>query len=283
MQENFPKKPAMIPHNTKNHLRCSAFCTASSYRLNELLIHIQLQGAYAHYFRSGNVLHRAYKHEKGDIFYFSYGTIVMWGLSEEEEKEVLSDVLAFEDNSNGYIESEESRYSIGLTAKILKDDITLPVDDVLTKLAFSHGLAQSVKLSVFEKLIERRIDNSRDAPVSLATHGRILMSRKKLARLMGEIIIDRNSINLHTDILDTPEFFWEYSDLEPLYRLIAQDLDIVSRVSVLNRRLDIVKELLEMLSNELQHRHSTRLEWIIITLIFIEVVITFAKEVFKII
>jgi len=263
--------------------RCSAFCTAASYRVNELLVHIQLQGSAATHFRSGNVIHRAYGQDEGDIFYFSYGTVVMWGLTEEGEKAILADVKPFEENPNDTIESEESRYSVGTAAKILKDDITLPASDVLTKLAFSHGLAQSVKLSVFEKVIERRIESSRKAPISLAKHGRIPMSRNQLARMMGQIIVDRNSINLHSDILDTPEFFWEYSDLEPLYRLIAQDLDITARVSVLNRRLDIVKDLFELLSNEMDRRHSARLEWIIIMLIFIEVLVTFAKEVFQVI
>lgn len=234
------------------------------------------------HFRSGNVVHRVFGPDGGDIFHFSYGTTVMWGLTKEQEEVVLQELKAYESGPNEQVEFEASRYSIGTAAKILKDDITLPADDVLTKLAFSHGLAQSVKLSVFEKLIERRIENSRSAPESLAKHGRIPMSRIELSRLMGEIVIDRNSINFHTDVLDTPEFFWEYSDLEPLYRLIAQDLDIAARVSVLNKRLDIVKELFEMLGNELQHRHSSRLELIIIGLIFIEVVITFAKEVFQI-
>jgi|SRR5579871_104387 len=271
------------PSDAKNFGRCSAFCTAASYRLNELLVHVQLQGNAAFLFRAGNVVHRAFGHDGGDIFYFSYGTVVMWGLTEEQEAAIIADVKAFEDGPNETIESEESQYSVGIAAKILKDHITLPANDVLTKLAFSHGLAQSVKLSVFEKLIDRRIEASRNAPISLARHGRIPMSRQQLARMMGQIIVDRNSINLHSDILDTPEFFWEYSDLEPLYRLIAQDLDITARVNVLNRRLDIVKDLFELLSNEVDHRHSVRLEWIIIILIFVEVLVTFAKEVFQII
>lgn len=280
MQNNHLKLAAASDNNSKDFRRCSAFATASHYRLNELIGYLQAQEALATHFRVGNVVHRVYGRVQGDVFYFSYGTLVMWGLSKEEEAAILAEVKGFEDNPNDQVEWEESRYSIGQAAKILKDDITLPASDVVTKLAFSHGLAQSVKLSVFEKLIERRIDNSRYAPESLAKYGRIATPRKQLARMMGEIVLDRNSINLHTDILDTPEFFWEHSDLEPLYRLIAQDLDISARVSVLNRRLDILKELFEMLSNELENRHSSTLEWIIIGLIFIEVTITFAKEVF---
>lgn len=41
---------------------------------------------------------------------------------------------------------------------------------------------------------------------------------------------------------------------------------------VLNKRLDIIKELFDMLANELQNTHANKLEWIIIVLIMIEVV-----------
>jgi uncharacterized Rmd1/YagE family protein len=281
IQKNQSEHP-VLPTSDRQLKRCSAFCTASSYRLLDLMHHLREEGLNPYHFRSGNVVHHTYGKESGDVFYFAYGTIVSWGLSKEEELEILQRVKPCEDDPNESLESEESRYWIGDSAKILKDDISLPSDSVLTKVAFSHGLAQSVKLSIFERLVQRRIENSRTAPESLAKHGHIPMSRTKLAKMMGEIVLDRNSINLHTDILDTPEFFWEHSDLEPLYRLISQDLDIIARVNVLNRRLDILRELFEILSNELDNRYSSNLEWIIIVLIFIEVAVTFAKDIFHI-
>jgi uncharacterized Rmd1/YagE family protein len=263
--------------------RSIACCTAASFQLARLLEFIKTHNESAKFFRSGNVVHRSYGANDGDVFYFSYGTIVMWGLSKEEEEAVLVEARFFEEAPIEAVEWEESLYSQGESAKIIKDSITLPSSNVLTKLAFSHGLAQSVKLAVFEKVVERRIEQSRYAPESLAKYGRIGMTRKQLAMMIGQIVLDRNSINFHTDILDTPEFFWEHSDLEPLYRLIAQDLDIVARVNVLNKRLDILKELFEILSNEIENRHSSTLEWIVIILISMEVVVTFAKEIFHLI
>lgn len=268
--------------NADSSARTGAYCTAVHYRLLDILQYLEKRGETTTHFRSSNVVHRALS-SGGDAFYFSYGTLVLWGLTKEQEHQLLHEVKAFETTPYDVIETEEYRYTVGLVAKIVRDDMTLPANDMLTKLAFSHGLAQSVQLSVFEKLIQRRIESSKKAPESLARFGHISMSQREIGQMMGTIMIERSSINLHTDILDTPEFFWEYSDLEPLYRLIAQDLDIASRIFVLNRRLDIVKDLFEMLSNEVQHRHSSRLEWIVIGLIFIEVVVSFAKDIFKLI
>jgi len=48
--------------------------------------------------------------------------------------------------------------------------------------------------------------------------------------------LQRNSVNLHSDILDVPDFFWENSELEPLYAMTRSYLDLNKRVEILNRR-----------------------------------------------
>lgn len=100
---------------------------------------------------------------------------------------------------------------------------------------------------------------------------------------MGALFIERSSINLRADVLDTPEFFWEYPELEPLYTMTANYLDVRSRVEILNKRLDIIHDLFEVLGTELNHLHSNRLEMTIILLIVIEVLIALLRDVFHII
>ena len=100
---------------------------------------------------------------------------------------------------------------------------------------------------------------------------------------MGELFIERSSVNLHFDILDVPEFFWEHSELEPLYRMISKHFDLATRLEVLNKKLDTIRDLFTVLVNELNHQHSSKLEWIIIWLIVIEVVVTLLRDVFEVI
>ena len=54
-------------------------------------------------------------------------------------------------------------------------------------------------------------------------------------------------------------------------RRAGKYLEIDHRAEVLNKRLDIIKELFDMLANELHNSHSNKLEWIVIILIFIEI------------
>lgn len=262
--------------------RCSAYCTATSYQMKPLHEHLQSERALVTYFRSSRVIHYLEGRERGDVFCFSTGTVVTWGLSVAEEKEVLLRLKPFETDPVAEIEIEESQYSVGNIAKISKDDITLPSEDVITKLAFSHGLAQSVKLEIFEKKIAKRIENTSYIPEKLASHGRIPLSRKQLTKMMGELILERNSINLHSDILDTPDFFWEHSELEPLYRMVSQDLEVAARVNVLNKRVDMLKDLVQVLSQEVSTRYFFAQEWVIIAWICFEVCMTILIDVLKV-
>lgn len=47
-----------------------------------------------------------------------------------------------------------------------------------TKLALSHALAQSVKISLFEELISATIEQTKDIPQDIAASGKIGMPRK---------------------------------------------------------------------------------------------------------
>ncbi len=87
-------------------------------------------------------------------------------------------------------------------------------------------------------------------------------------------------INLHQELLDTPEFFWEYPELEPIYKLTAHYLDRERRVNVLNQRLTVLKEMFDMLNDQYNHKQSAQLEWTIIWLIVIEVILALADVIF---
>ena len=89
----------------------------------------------------------------------------------------------------------------------------------------------------------------------------------------------RSSVNLSSEYLDVPEYFWRYSNLESYYEMTEKFLDIPKRVAALNHKLDVAHEILEMLNSQLQHRYSSILEFVIILLIFIEIVVQILQHV----
>ena len=254
------------------------FCVSDSYQIKSLSEYLRNQYKISQ-FRDVIVVEL----EKiGDIFIFSYGVIVTWGISRERAHQFIEEIKPYENHRCSTIETDEFTYVIGEKPAIIEDEIILPSFEVLNKLALSHGIAQSVELNNFESTIQNIVDNTKKIPQELVQKGRISLSRKEIRQKMGELFVERSTINLHVDALDLPEFFWDYPELEPLYQMVANYLDIRARVEVLNHRLDILHELYEVLANELNHQHSSRLEWTIILLIVIEVVLTLLKDVFQI-
>lgn len=264
-------------------MRCSAYCTGASITTSRLFEYLKGSHDVKRYREVIHMKLVTNNPQEGDVFIFPYAAIVCWGLDANREKELIKEISQFEYQPLEVPCYDEFTYAYGVKANIVEDEIIVPDHDILTKLAFSHGISQSVKLDSFEQTIQRTVDLTRELPQRLANQGKISLTGKQIHRMMGRLFIDRHSINLHQELLDTPEFFWEYSELEPIYKITAHYLDRERRVNVLNQRLTVLKELFDMLSNEFNHKQSARLEWTIIWLIVIEVALALAKDIFHII
>ncbi|MBY0273617.1 MAG: RMD1 family protein [Alphaproteobacteria bacterium] len=260
-------------------MRCLTLCTAETYDLHGLAL--TLEGVdYINFYT--DALHASYK--EGDVFFFSYGCVAFWNVPLEAEEKLLETLQTYCSNPITSV-SEEFEYSFASKPRFFQDKITLAKtrSHALQMLAVSYGLSQAVKLSAFENRIESTIETTKTIPQELAARGKISLSRKEISRRIGALVIERNSVNLHSDILDAPVFIWDHPEYESLYTMTIKDLELHSRTDVLNRRLDIVKELFEMMRDELNNRHSTMLETIIVLLIMIEVFLTLFIHVFHLV
>ncbi|KNG75335.1 hypothetical protein PFMG_01566 [Plasmodium falciparum IGH-CR14] len=157
--------------------------------------------------------------------------------------------------------------------KIKNDIIYIYTKDIFEKLSYSYAFAQSVKLSYFENVVDVTIEKTKSIPECLARTGKIQLKKNDISKKIGELFVNRFYINMNTDMLDTPEIFWDHDDFTDTYEYFGKYLDISKRVEILNHRLDIIKDLYDMLQNELTIQHGYKLEWIVIYLICIEVLI----------
>eukprot|EP00942_MAST-04A_sp_MAST-4A-sp1_P002411 g2411.t1 len=232
--------------------------------------------------------HGRYQKEK-HIFIFPFGCIVLWNLTPKEEKIVVE--TALESDSNQSLEEKQQEeddmtYSyannIGATTiprslpkktKVESDEIILMTYELGEKMAISLAFAQSVKLSLHEETIDEKIELYKKYPEILSQTGKIHLSQTDIAKKIGELFIVKNRINLYSDMLDTPDVFWEEDEFEPTYKKVRKYLDMDKRIEVMNQRMDIIRELLELLSTQQDQTHANRLEFIIMVLIVIEVVI----------
>lgn len=94
---------------------------------------------------------------RSDVFFFDYGTVVIWGMTLQEERRFVEQVKAsccVDLLDAAEIEIEEFLYVWSANEKphIQNDTFTINyryANDHLVKLSVSHALAQSTKLSVY--------------------------------------------------------------------------------------------------------------------------------------
>jgi uncharacterized Rmd1/YagE family protein len=87
-----------------------------------------------------------------EVFLFDYGVVVIWGMTEIQEARFLKEIAKFETEKLAPDDVETEKFNFYYTkdyqARIYNDFITLrDKNNYMTKLAISHALAQSVKVS----------------------------------------------------------------------------------------------------------------------------------------
>ncbi|EPS38272.1 hypothetical protein H072_7944 [Dactylellina haptotyla CBS 200.50] len=213
-----------------------------------------------------------------EVFLFEYGVVVIWGMTLQEEKRFLKDIAKFEMEKLGEEDVQVENFNFYVTSsyqpRIYNDFITLSAgSSYMVKLSISHAIAQSVKISLYEDLVDNTIEDTKSIPQDVALTGKVRMSRRKIMMHIGDLFILRININLQGSVMDSPELMWAEPQLEPIYQAARSYLEINQRVSLLNQRLDVIGDLLQMLKEQLSHSQGERLEWVVIILIAVEILV----------
>ncbi|CAG7916148.1 unnamed protein product [Penicillium olsonii] len=231
-----------------------------------------------------------------EMFVFSYGVVVFWNFTERQEKDLLADLAFATSSATGIpiplatmpldeedFETEEFHfeYSTEISRpRVYNDMITLRSGDHMIKLAISHGISQSTKLCFFEEVMARQMADAKDVPRRLAVTGKLGMKREEVFRILGRLFKSRVEVNLSSNMLDVPNFFWESEPtLYPLYIAVREYLEIKPRIQVLNERCRVFLDLAEILSDSIADTRTSHQTWIIIVLIVISILVT-TSEVF---
>lgn len=245
------------------------YCTAHNYNLSELIKVFKKTYPTLLY---PDAFHCQL--EQGDVFFFQYGCVVFWDVPYPVRQDIMDKIAPYEIRPITPHVQDDFTFSYGRPMRVYQDEVILENEgDRLLKLAASYGFAQSAKLMIFEERVEQAIQRSGAMTQRLATTGKVALSRREIGRQIGQLFLEKSSINLESAFLDTPDFFWEYSECEPVYKLVIHDMNIKARTQSLNHKLDIIHELFQILGDAINHSSSEKLEWIIIILIMFEVIL----------
>ncbi|KAM3871166.1 required for meiotic nuclear division protein 1 homolog [Diretmus argenteus] len=281
----------------KDMMQCIAFATADQYHLPTLCHDLIGHGFHEIDLPrdASNVLlistDMASKPEDDALmFFFREGSVVFWNVEEKTMKKAMRILERHEiqpyEVALVHWENEEISYAIGEgnskleRGNFLLSDMMDQQEAILEKFAFSNALSLSVKLAIWEVSLDNYVESIQSIPETLKLGKRVKLSSAEVMKKIGELFSLRYCINLRSDLLMTPDFYWDRENLEKLYEKTCQFLSINRRVNVVNEKLEHCTELTDLMRNHLRDEHSLRLEWMIVILITIEVLFELGRMIF---
>lgn len=223
------------------------------------------------------------KRSEREVMVLANGTIVGWGLTEDFMLGKLIPPLQpatiepcnHESEEMDYIEiaSEEAN---GASSSFMQGDVlVIPEKSTrerqLDMAAFAIGLSRSTRLSILEESLETIIQRTRENSEVLTEGFRIKLDELEILRVTGRLFKLRAKLNLYSELIETPDLYWTEPTLEKIYEAVSYRLDVPLRISIMNRKLDYLTEEQRALLSFISEKRGTRLEWIIILLIMVEV------------
>ncbi|KAF5586436.1 RMD1-like protein [Fusarium subglutinans] len=281
-----PGSPSDEPSNV-----VSATCVAESFKMPMVLEILSSHGfdidPDGTGFDANEVVH-ARGVNGGDIFVFPSGTIVTWSLPPDVvTRQIMRAAEEAHTIESREFEDLEFTTDTNRETSVLKGDVIVlgtrkehkeadKLDTTLAKVAFSSGLARSTKLAVLETALTSYFESTRNIPALLSQGAGIPLGRKFILQKTGELLSLRARLNHYSELTDSlPDIFWDTSSdlgLEGYYEQVGRALDVNVRIRALNQKMDYAAEIASVLREMSSEQHGTRLEWIIIVLIAVEVI-----------
>ncbi|WP_417853839.1 RMD1 family protein [Xanthomarina gelatinilytica] len=221
-----------------------------------------------------------YKSSKDSFIYiFHYGLVCFFNMVPAEIEKAFMDIKPFCDPFFTKKNSEEIPiYIQPNTLKVQFDHVVLPeLNQEMIRLVMLNT-SQSVALNGYSEITEELLMETNKHTKYLENKGKLDISGNKLKRFIGKVLNIKNRILENLYIFDSPVITWENEQLNKLNTDLKQTFDLKDRYRLIHDRIEIIKENLELFKDIMDHKESSRLEWVIIILIVIEVVDMFIAK-----
>jgi uncharacterized Rmd1/YagE family protein len=210
------------------------------------------------------------------LYIFDYGVVVFANYNTIEKSEFIRFVNNYATVAVHLDLFEEYKIETNETIDkpIIKNDfVTVPKIDPSILRIVMLSVGQSVALEYYEMLTDQLITSSKVYILELEKRGKLSISKINLLKYIGKVLNVKNSIVDNLYILDDPNLVWDDEQLDFLNRQLKTNFDINTRFKDLDYRLQIVEDNLKLFTDVLNVRESSRLEWVVIILIAIEIFI----------
>ena len=208
------------------------------------------------------------------VYVFKYGAVCFLNVPPETIEKLLLQIRPF--CKNPFTNHFTDEFIVETDAKELRvgfNKIEIPSAtrvDVLRLVMLN--VSQSVALDYYEDQTNKLLEETNHYTQVLEKKGKMGITGKKLKQYIGRTLLLRNRIAENIYVFDSPPETWEDESLNKIDADLKRTFDLQVRVRSIHEGLSVIRDNLELFRSLLQYRNSTILEWVIIILIFVEVI-----------
>lgn len=210
------------------------------------------------------------------LYILNYGVVVFSNMKQGDMQWEINRIVSYGSHPkvNPVEDDLKVEYSNEKQIQVGFNDIKIGKFDHSVNKMVMMNLAQTVAIDHYSILGEQILSSINHHTDLMRKKGRILLSKRKALQFIGTTLSTKNTIAQHLYILDSPDVAWEDEFLDQLHKQLVKHFELASRYKALETTMQIVGDNLDVYLSYNNHRESSRLEWIIIILIVIEVVDT---------
>lgn len=212
----------------------------------------------------------------GFVTLFRYGVVVTSCLTAQEEEEVLRRLRPRLVRPISPAEEES------LVIEVLpdKDDQILPGGPMILKtltaehlVVIADALSKSVVLAHDEREVASVFDLVEPFARELADSGHVGAGRRTILKHIGNALLVQQRVSGRVAVTDKPDVVWDRNDLDRLYARLEDEYELKERAEALSRKLLVIADTAEVLTDIIDTKRSLRLEIIIVILIAVELLV----------
>ncbi|MCO6458147.1 MAG: RMD1 family protein [Pirellulaceae bacterium] len=206
---------------------------------------------------------------------FRYGALVLLNVPPPSEREFLEQLRPWIQHPLADPETEQLSVRVEPEGREGMDGaaVVLRQADLPRLQLLATVLSKSVLLGRYETDVAAAFDQIEPLAEQLQRGDGGRRGARQLLRHIGTALLSQHRMIGRAEVREKPELLWERPELEPLYQRLADELELVERHTILERKLELISRTAETCLELLHTRRSLRLEWYIVILIVVEIVL----------
>ena len=209
--------------------------------------------------------------KKHYILILSYGVIVFANLTADETQSILEKIHPFLRNPLSKPLQETYQITQSQKLRFEYDTLMLPKmnENVIKNVMFN--LAQSVALDEFQQDAESLLVDIRHFASVLEQKGTLDISKKNMRKFLGRALTVKNNVIENLYIFDDPDAAWDDEYVDSVNAGLVKFFNLRPRHKEIETTFKVIEDNLSVLMTLSHQKESSRLDWIIIGLIILEI------------